>query len=62
MNIDFVAGHRYFTEYAKTHFEKQRRLNLATLKRQLNRLKEECEEKPLGEIEKEAPVKQEGGE
>jgi predicted metal-dependent HD superfamily phosphohydrolase len=62
MNIDFVAGHRYFTEYAKTHFEKQRRLNLATLKGQLNRLKEECEEKPLGEIEKEAPVKQEGGE
>jgi predicted metal-dependent HD superfamily phosphohydrolase len=62
MNIDFVAGHRYFTEYAKTHFENQRRLNLATLKRQLNRLKEECEEKPLGKCTRKAPVEQEGGE
>jgi predicted metal-dependent HD superfamily phosphohydrolase len=46
MNIDFVAGHRYFTDYAKTHFEKQRRGNLATLKEQLNHLKTESDTKP----------------
>jgi len=38
MNIDFVAGHRYFTDYAGTHFEKQRQSNLASLKAQLVRL------------------------
>lgn len=40
MNIDFVTGHRYFTEYAKTRFEKQRRLNLAALRKQLKKLKQ----------------------
>lgn len=39
MNIDFVAGHRYFTDYAKTNFEKQRKLNLAALREQLSKLK-----------------------
>lgn len=39
MNIDFVAGHRYFTDYAKTKFEKQRTLNLAALREKLSRLK-----------------------
>lgn len=39
MNIDFVAGHRYFTDYAKTRFEAQRRRNLAVLREKLNRLK-----------------------
>jgi len=39
MNIDFVAGHRYFTEYAKTRFEAQRTQNLAALRERLNRLK-----------------------
>jgi len=39
MNIDFVAGHRYFTDYAKTRFEKQRRLNLAALREALRKAK-----------------------
>lgn len=46
MNIAFVAGHRYFTDYAKTHFEKQRRLNLATLRERLRRLNTGRDAKP----------------
>lgn len=38
MNIDFAAGHRYFTEYAKTRLEKRRRFNLAILREKLNRM------------------------
>jgi len=39
MNIDFVADHRYFTEYAEPRFEAQRTQNLAALRERLNRLK-----------------------
>ena len=48
MNIDFMAGHRYFTDYAKTHFEKQRQSNLAALKAQLNRVTGERAKTPSG--------------
>lgn len=30
-NISFFTSHHYFTEYAKTHWEKQKQLNLASL-------------------------------
>lgn len=48
MNIDFVAGHRYFTDYAKTMFEGQRRRNLAILKEKLHRLKTEHDRETSG--------------
>ena len=48
MNIDFVAGHRYFTDYAKTVFEGQRRRNLAILKEKRDRLKMEPDPKTSG--------------
>ena len=48
MNIDFVAGHRYFTDYAKTMFEKQRRRNLEILREKLNRLKTQGDPKSSG--------------
>lgn len=39
MNIDFVASHRYFTDYAKRRFEPQRKANLARLRKALSRVK-----------------------
>lgn len=40
LNIDFVAGHRYFTDYARTRYESQRSRNLAVLRKELDRLKQ----------------------
>jgi len=34
LNIEFVAGHRYFTDYARTRYELQRSQNLAELRKQ----------------------------
>jgi predicted metal-dependent HD superfamily phosphohydrolase len=48
MNIDFVAGHRYFTDYAKTMFEEQRGRNLEILREKLNRLKTQGDPKASG--------------
>jgi predicted metal-dependent HD superfamily phosphohydrolase len=48
MNIDFVAGHRYFTDYAKTMFEEQRGRNLEILREKLNRLKTQGDPKSSG--------------
>jgi len=39
LNIDFMAGHRYFTDYARTRYELRRSQNLDALREQLNRIK-----------------------
>ena len=46
MNIDFVAAHRYFTDYARTKYESQRLLNLAALREQLDQLKQQDDPSP----------------
>jgi predicted metal-dependent HD superfamily phosphohydrolase len=39
LNFDFVSGHRYHTEYARASFAEQHAINIAALKRKLNRVR-----------------------
>jgi hypothetical protein len=48
LNIHFVAGHRYFTEYARARYELQRSHNLAALREQVHRLKQQRNPKATG--------------
>lgn len=41
INVDFLTGHTYFTEYAKSHFEEGKQKNLAHLKVQISESKKE---------------------
>jgi predicted metal-dependent HD superfamily phosphohydrolase len=43
MNIDFIAGHRYFTDYAQAKFREQLEKNVATLKERLGRARSQEE-------------------
>ena len=50
MNIDFVASHRYFTDYARIRYESQRSSNLAALRKDLEHLKQQAGPKASGEV------------
>lgn len=41
INVDFLSGHHFFTEYAQTHFEEGKQKNLAALKAQVSDEKKE---------------------